>query len=177
MPGTGAGTEVSVSGAIGSSGSVATAAVGAGVAEDEGASGGASAWTGSVLLGASNGGCAAGGGTGCGGDPQAKAQNSAIPLERNEPMNLGGDCTRFRRGVGALNRAPASSNRFWCRTLESNPVPRIHISRKPHRNRMVEGAADAPDSAPKCVIRGGVDDSLDNSGRGRGATDGCRWRR
>jgi hypothetical protein len=33
---------------------------------------------------------------------------------------------------------------------------------------MVEGAADAPISAPKCVIRGGVDDSLDDSGkRGR----------
>ena len=28
---------------------------------------------------------------------------------------------------------------------------------------MVEGAADAPISAPKCVIRGGVDDSLDDS--------------
>jgi hypothetical protein len=30
-------------------------------------------------------------------------------------------------------------------------------------NRTVEDSADAPDSAPKCVIRGVVDDSLDDS--------------
>ena len=53
------------------------------------------------------------------------------------------------------------------------PVPKVGIepsSPRTHQretalNRTVEGAADAPTSAPKCVIRGVVDDSLDDSAK------------
>jgi hypothetical protein len=57
-------------------------------------------------------------------------------------------------------------------------VPKVGIEpSSPHThqqetatNRTVGGAANAPDSAPKCVIRGGVDDSLDDS-----ADDSREW--